>query len=292
MDHAIIRKAETIDSLTKVARAGRGGANRQPSSTATPAAGGARPVAESASAAGVAGGLEAWVSELPLAILRDPRATVSEWAWRREISGRALLNQQSAADAETTPVVGQRSPLQALWSTLAELSSTDIVQRWTTDIPLGQPALAPDTPLPLIPLSMVTALPMAWPAALKKLVLRDRLLAGVRDAGQSMLGEGLFLLNALSPDELSLGLVGNPFGSGSAHDRVRATRWRAERHSMPLADGRMVHRLRVDVQVDGQAVEITILSCHPALSIHVASDYVPVRVLCQQSDGIRWKSVV
>lgn len=285
MDASGIRPTTATDPAARIGQSSRNGTAGQAAETGnsgTARAGLAFSVASSTTLT------ETWMAELPLSVLRDEEAMMAEWAWRREIStlSQAVDNQGGPASVNQS-----LESMRSLWATLDELSSPATVNLWQTEVPA-----TPSNPLhglissapSLIDFAFLSSLPQNWPAHIKKLVLRNRMLSSVSDSSnsQGMRGEGLFI-----PTLVGFLQTGDKVaGTGGAPDREelrKAVRWKAESHSVPLSDGRMVHRLVIETRVDGEAVFVTLLSSRPSLSVHVETNHEPLRRACEAAQPLK-----
>ncbi len=285
MDASGIRPTMATDAAARIGQSSRHGTTGQASQAASSetARAGLGPSVSSST-----GLTETWMAELPLSVLRDEEAMMAEWAWRREISA---LSQ--SLDNRNGPVSASQSldSMRSLWSMLGELSSPSTVNLWQTEVPTS-PADLLQGPNPSAPsvldFALLTSLPQNWPAHIKKLVLRNRMLSSVSDGSnvRGMRGEGLFIPTLVGSWQRgdSTDVVG---GLPAGQQPRKAIRWKAESHSVPLSDGRMVHRLVIETRVDGEAVFVTLLSSRPSLSVHIETNHESLRRACETAQPLK-----
>lgn len=83
-------------------------------------------------------------------------------------------------------------------------------------------------------------------------VMMDRLIASVTPHPFDRRGSGLFLVP-----------------HSNAREHPVAVRWRAERRTRMGSRGKLVHRLRLDLELDGHALACVLTAQRPALHVHI-----------------------
>jgi hypothetical protein len=237
---------------------------------------------------------------LPLRILQNPLLLKAEWAWKllvlqqlahfpqevpveqpMENTNKAMQEEPTQTQAtQTQATQTQATQTQATAAAavsgqpeqnpIIQLAEGAVRELWTLLSSLD--AQAADNRRPQVQMEMRVASPLLPFAAmnqdtillakqktdaerLQSWVLRDRLVASVLDNPYERVGGGLFFLPPLNPD-----------------DTVRrGIKWEAQRQTRMGATGKLMHRVRIELEVQRQPLTCIITAQRPQLLVHFVS---------------------
>lgn len=177
-------------------------------------------------------------------------------------SGRTSPLGQGGAESQPIPETPQSV------SIIAELAVRQLWSLLTTSTSLqgkGSPQIMMNlkTDPPIIPFASMNHDTIALAKnrtdriQLQQWVVQDRLLAGVLDNPYERMGSGLFYLPSQND------------GEAPPH---RAVKWEAHRQTRIGTGGKLVHRIRLNLDVQGQALTCIVTAQRPQLFVHFLSD--------------------
>ncbi|WP_062309084.1 hypothetical protein [Alicyclobacillus sendaiensis] len=183
-----------------------------------------------------------------------------------DVYGTAPVTQTSSSGAMPGQAAspGHAQPPQAEVGD-ARILATSVRHLWSVMRELAQAADGPSTlrlrENPSSPLVAFGSMGREWiaqafaPAEQKRLlqwVMLDRLVASVAPHPFDRRGAGLFVISG-----------------GARRDHPVAVRWRAERRTRMGARGKLVHRLRLDLELSGHPLVCVLTAQRPALHVHI-----------------------
>ncbi|GMA61735.1 hypothetical protein [Alicyclobacillus fastidiosus] len=237
---------------------------------------------------------------VPLAILQNPQLQKAEWAWKLLVmqqltasfsalnddtergtlsvgsrqteqagssngDGQADVSRGFAESALHSPAVGSATSLgmeraevavRKLWELLADTAAQSDKLGESVDLNFK-------TDPPLLPFASMNRETIALAenkhdaSRLQAWVLQDRMLAGVLDNPYERMGGGVFF----------------PTSHVQSQDPpYQAVKWKAHRQTRIGAAGKLIHRIRLEMEVQGRPLTCIVTAQRPQLFVHFVSD--------------------
>lgn len=200
---------------------------------------------------------------IPLQILKSPQLMKTEWAWKLIVIQHISLGTQSSQEDILQPHVNLNSSLNVgaetvvrqLWSLL--ISSISQGSKGSSQVQMNM-----NTDQSIVPFAAMNQDTIALAASptdanrLQQWVVQDRLMASVLDNPYERMGAGVFFPTTVVADKLP-------------HTAVK---WEAHRQTRIGAAGKLIHRIRLDVDVQGQSLTCIVTAQRPQLFVHFLSD--------------------
>lgn len=225
---------------------------------------------------------------IPIQILSDPLLMKAEWAWKQVLFHQMQsFRNETVITSETLHVqspernlqveeapAGQVAEsllpseeilpsqlLQVLWDTLASqtLHASDWKTSWT--------GLVPKTSLLAFKDVTLKDIQTQTSSSFKEWVLNDRLISSVRQDEYERYGQGVFF-----PESTHSLFESN---------RREVVRWRASKHTRVTGQGRLIHRVQLELMVKEAPLICTVIASNPLLFIHFSTDHVALRTHLQ-----------
>ncbi|SDW29877.1 hypothetical protein SAMN04489725_10424 [Alicyclobacillus hesperidum] len=225
---------------------------------------------------------------IPYRLLQNPIWLKAEWAWKAllvqhlftshsavsnthleqqrtlpsvdeeniPVEDGAIMSGEAVATSQSEQVNHFERAVQALWGILSDASESSSTTK--------EVSLQMQTDPPLLPFASVgnEVFAQAHSAADRRRIehwtLQDRLTAAVMDNAYERRGAGLFFL------------------PGQDKPPYRAVKWEAERRTRIGHAGKLVHRIQIDLEVNGSPVTCLITAQRPQMFVHFTSDNLSI----------------